>query len=111
MPGFGLQYKRLRRSIEIEGKSESTLTNYGRCLAHIGLHVQCNLLALDDKLIHDYLHMLKSKRKTPSDSFLRPTAYVLRYLYRIFDRVERRAISPSIERQKALPPVLSQQKG
>ncbi len=109
MPGFGLQYKRLRRSIDIAGKSQSTLTNYGRCLAHMGLHLQCDLLELDDEQILDYLYMLKSKRKTPSDSFFKHTVYGLRYLYRIFDRTESRVILPSIERQKALPVVLSQQ--
>ncbi|MGM0581372.1 MAG: tyrosine-type recombinase/integrase [Bacteroidota bacterium] len=109
MPGFGLQYKRLRRSIDISGKSQSTLTNYGRCLAHMGLHFEYDLLELDDEQILDYLHMLKSKRKTPSDSFFKHTVYGLRYLYRIFDRTESRVILPSIERQKALPVVLSQQ--
>jgi len=109
VPGFGLQYKRLRRSIDIAGKSQSTLTNYGRCLAHMGMHLQCDLLELDDEQILDYLHMLKSKRKTPSDSFFKHTVYGLRYLYRIFDRTESRVILPSIERQKALPVVLSQQ--
>jgi site-specific recombinase XerD len=109
VPGFGLQYKRLRRSIELAGKSQSTLTNYARCLSHMGLHLQCDLLQLDDELILDYLHMLKSKRKTPSDSFFKHTVYGLRYLYRIFDRTESRVILPSIERQKALPVVLSQQ--
>lgn len=109
MPGFGLQYKRLRRSIDIAGKSQSTLTNYGRCLAHMGLHLQCDLLELDDEQILDYLHMLKSKRKTPSDSFFKHIVSGLRYLYRIFDRTESRVILPSIGRQKALPVVLSQQ--
>lgn len=109
MPGFGLQYKRLRRSIDIAGKSQSTLTNYGRCLAHMGLYFECDLLELDDEQILDYLYMLKSKRKTPSDSFFKHTVYGLRYLYRIFEQRESRVILPSIERQKALPVVVSQQ--
>ena len=75
----------------------------------MGLHLQGDLLELDDEQILDYLHMLKSKRKTPSDSFFKHTVYGLRYLYRIFDRTESRVILPSIERQKALPVVLSQQ--
>jgi hypothetical protein len=58
VPGFGLQFKRLRRSIDIAGKSQSTLTNYGRCLAHMGLHLQCDLLELDDEQILDYLHRI-----------------------------------------------------
>jgi len=109
VPGFGLQYKRLRRSIDIAGKSQTTLTNYGRCLAQMGMHLQCDLLELDDEQILDYLHTLKSKRKTPSDSFFKHTVYGLRYLYRVFERTESSVILPSIERQKALPVVLSQQ--
>lgn len=35
--------------------------------------------------------------------------YGLRYLYRVYDKQESRVILPSIERQKALPVVLSQQ--
>jgi site-specific recombinase XerD len=109
VPEFSIQYKRLRRSIEIAGKSQSTLTNYARCLAHMGLHLQCDLLELDDEVILDYLHFLKRKHKTPSDSFFKHTVYGLRYLYRLFDKVESQIILPSIERQKRLPVVLSQE--
>ena len=109
MPGFDLQLKRLRRSITISGKSQSTLTNYARCLAHMGLHHKCNLLDLDDEAIQDYLHFLKRKHNTPSDSFFKHTVYGLRYLFRIFDRKESSAILPSIERPKKLPVVLSEQ--
>lgn len=109
MPNFSAQYKRLRRSIEISGKSQSTLTNYARCLAHMGMHLQCDLLEIDDEQILDYLHVLKRKHKTPSDSFFKHTVYGLRYLFRIFDRTESRVILPSIERPKKLPVVLSWQ--
>ena len=109
MPGFGVQYKKLRRSIEIAGKSQSTLTNYARCLARMGLHLKRNLLELDDDSILDYLHHLKRRCKTPSDSFFKHTVYGLRYLYRIYNQQESRVILPSIERQKALPTVLSEQ--
>lgn len=104
-----MEFKRLRRSVAISGKSQSTLTNYARCLAHMGLHLNCDLLALDDEAIQDYLHYLKSKHHTPSDSFFKHTVYGLRYLFRIFDRKESRVILPSIERPKKLPVVLSQQ--
>lgn len=109
VPGFGVQYKRLRRAIEISGKSHSTLTNYSRCLAHMGLFLQADLLALDDEQVLDYLHHLKSKHRTPSDSFFKHTVYGLRYLYRLYEKEESRVILPSIERQKALPVVLSQE--
>lgn len=75
----------------------------------MGLHLQADLLLLDDEQILDYLHMLKSKRRTPSESFFKHTVYGLRYLYRIFERTDSRVILPSIEREKRLPVVLSQQ--
>lgn len=109
MPGYGKQYKKLRRSVELAGKSQSTLTNYARCLAHMGMYLQADLLGLDDDQILDYLHFLKRKHKTPSDSFFKHTVYGLRYLYRLYDKAESRIILPSIERQKTLPVVLSQE--
>jgi integrase/recombinase XerD len=75
----------------------------------MALHVQAYLLSLDDDAILYYLHQLKSKRKTPSDSFFKHTVYGLWYLFRIFNKQEIRVIRPSIERQKALPTVLSEQ--
>ncbi|RLD24115.1 MAG: integrase [Bacteroidetes bacterium] len=107
MPNFSSQYKKLRRSVEISGKSQSTLTNYGRCLAHMGLYLKHDLLDLDDEAILDYLHHLKQKHKTPSDSYFKHTVYGLRYLYRLYQKANSRVILPSIERPKKLPVVLS----
>ncbi|MFT4757822.1 MAG: integrase/recombinase XerD [Vicingaceae bacterium] len=108
MPNFSQQYKRLHRSVVMSGKSQSTLTNYARCLAHMGLHLKCDLLALDDEAVLDYLHYLKDQHNTPSNSYFKHTVYGLRYLYRIYEKVESRVILPSIERPKQLPIVLSQ---
>lgn len=109
MPDFSVQYKKLHRSVVIAGKSQSTLTNYARCLAHMALYFQSDLLELDDDAILDYLHHLKKKRKTPSDSFFKHTVYGLRYLYRIYDKESSSVILPSIERPKKYPVVLSHQ--
>jgi len=59
VPGFSAQYKKLHRSVVIAGKSQSTLTNYARCLAQMALYFQNDLLELDDDAILDYLHHLK----------------------------------------------------
>lgn len=75
----------------------------------MGLKLKCNLLALDDEVIQDYLYSLKRQHHTPSDSFFKHTVYGLRYLFRIFDKKESSVILPSIERPKKLPTVLSQQ--
>jgi site-specific recombinase XerD len=55
----------------------------------------------------DYLHLLKSQHKTPSDSFFKHTVYGLRYAYRIFGMIDMRVVLPSIERPKKLPVVLN----
>lgn len=75
----------------------------------MGLHINCDLLEVDDELVQDYLHHLKRKHQTPSDSFFKHTVYGLRYLFRIFDRTDSRVVLPSVERPKKLPVVLSQQ--
>jgi len=107
VPGFEILYGKLKRSVELSGKSQSTLTNYARCLSHIALHFKCSPLDLDQEQVLDYLHHLKSQRKTPSDSFFKHTVYGLRYAYRIFGMKELRVVLPSIERPKKLPVVLS----
>ena len=100
-------YLKLKRSVELSGKSQSTLTNYARCLSHIALHFKCSPLDLDEEQVLDYLHVLKSRNKTPSSSFFKHTVYGLRYAYRISNRKEMQLMLPSIERPKKLPVVLS----
>lgn len=57
MPNFSQQYKRLHRAVVISGKSQRTLTNYARCLAQMGLHLKCDLLAREQDLLNiSYFH-------------------------------------------------------
>jgi site-specific recombinase XerD len=100
-------YKKLRRSVELAGKSQSTLTNYARCLAHISLRFKCSPLELDEEQIPDYLHVLKSRHKSPSESFFKHTDYGLWFAYRVYGMNEMRVPLPSIERPKKLPVALS----
>lgn len=64
---------------------------------------------LDGEQVLDYLHILRSRRRTPSESFFKHTVYGLRYLYRIHGLPEHRAALPSIERPRKLPVVLSRE--
>jgi hypothetical protein len=77
-------YKKLKQSIELSGKSQSTLTDYTPCLPHIALHFNCNPLELDQEQVLDYLHVIKSRGRIPSDSFFKHNVYGLCYAYRIF---------------------------
>lgn len=75
----------------------------------MALHFNSNLLELEEEQVLDYLHVLKSRHKTPSESFFKHTVYGLRYAYRIHNMTHKRIVLPSIERPKKLPVVLSQQ--
>ncbi len=71
------------------------------------LHFKCNPLDLDEEQVLDYLHVLKSQHKTPSDSFFKHTVYGLRYAYRLYGLKDMRVMLPTIEGSKKLPVVLS----
>ena len=83
MPKFNELYSKLKRNIEITGKSQSTLTNYGRCLATMALHFNCSPLELDQEQVLDYLHYLKTLSKTPSSSYFKHTVYGLSFAYKV----------------------------
>ncbi len=51
--GFEQLYKELERAINVSGKSTSTLTNYGRQLAHLALHYQVLPTELDNEQVLD----------------------------------------------------------
>jgi len=109
LPEFNELYSKLKRNIEITGKSQSTLTNYGRCLATMALHFNCSPLALDQEQILDYLHYLKTQSKTPSSSYFKHTVYGLSFAYKVMG-VEKTGISlPALNFPKKLPVILSKQ--
>jgi hypothetical protein len=72
--GFEQLYKDMGRSLSVNGKSPSTLTNYGRQLAYLALHFNCLPTALDKEQVLDYLHHIKSNG-TPSATLFKFTVY------------------------------------
>jgi len=99
----------MQRAISISGRSTSTLNNYARCLAKMGLHLNADLLSLDEESILDYLHYLKAQHHTPSESFFKHTIYGLRFLYKLYGKQESRATLPKIHADKKLPVIMSHQ--
>jgi site-specific recombinase XerD len=108
VPEFSELYSKLKRHIEITGKSQSTLTNYSRCLATMALHFKCSPLELDKEQVLDYLHYLKSGSHTPSPSYFKHTVYGLSFAYRVMGLAAKGISLPSIKFPKKLPVVLSQ---
>ncbi|MEM6736175.1 MAG: tyrosine-type recombinase/integrase [Bacteroidota bacterium] len=101
-------YQQMLRKVRLNGQSESTLSNYGRCLAKLSLYFGCTPLELSDEKINDYLLMLRG-HESPSFSYFKHTVYGLRYAFRLMGREDRAIRLPSIKRMKELPTVLSRQ--
>lgn len=104
--GFDRLYKEMERSINISGKSESTLTNYGRQLAHLALHYQMLPTELDNEQVLDYLHLVKANG-SPSATFFKFTVYGMRYACKLRGLPYQQFSLPSIERSDKLPVVLN----
>ena len=104
--GFAQLYKELERAINVTGKSKSTLTNYGRQLAHLALHYQQLPTELDQEQVLDYLHLVKSNG-TPSATFFKFTVYGMRYACKLRGLPYQQFSLPAIERTNKLPVVLN----
>ena len=104
--GFEQLYKDLERAINVSGKSTSTLTNYGRHLAHLALHYQQLPTELDSEQVLDYLHLVKANRSA-SATFFKFTVYGMRYACRLRGLPYQQFSLPSIDRNDKLPVVLN----
>jgi len=98
---------KLSKSFSINGKAESTLNNYTRCLAHLGLHYKQSPEKLSTELINDYLFHCQNLHKTPSESFFKHTIFGLRAIYKVLNMERKRIKLPQIKRDNKLPVVLS----
>ena len=104
--GFTKLYKDLERSINVSGKSESTLANYGRQLAHLALHYNELPTNLDSEQVLDYLNLVKS-RGTASATFFKFTVYGMRAACKINGLPYQQFSLPAIEGPNKLPSVLN----
>src|SRR5215210_4239976 len=105
--GFEQLYKEMERSINVSGKSASTLTNYGRQLAHLALHYQQLPTELDSEQVLDYLHLVKANG-SPSATFFKFTVYGMCYACRMRGLPYQQFSLPAIERNDKLPVVLNE---
>ena len=79
---FAQMYCALEQKVILGGLSSSTLNNYGRCIAQIGLHFKQDPTAFEEEQINGYLYDLK-RGKNPSNSYFKHAVYGLRYIFRI----------------------------
>lgn len=104
--GFSAMYQRLEQKVALGGLSDSTLNNYGRCIAKISLHFMRPAIRLDEEQINGYLHELVMGEQ-PSKSYFKHTVYGLRFLFRSHEMDERAIRLPSLKKNAPLPVVLS----
>ncbi len=104
--GFTELYNELKRSISINGKSESALENYSRQLAHLALHYNRMPLELDADEVMDYLYLLKSTESI-SDSFFKFTVHGMRYVCKMRGLEYTQYSLPEMKGPKILPVVLN----
>ena len=109
VPNFKELSQQLTRSFVVNGKAQSTLNNYLRCLAHLGLHYKISPEQLPEEQLQDYLYHCKNLHKTPSESFFKHTVYGLRSVYKVLGLTAKRISLPQIKAQNSLPVVLSKQ--
>lgn len=108
MEGFAHLQNKLTQSFAINGKAESTLNNYLRCLAHLALHHHESPEKLSVENIENYLYHCQKLHKTPSESFFKHTIFGLRATYKVMGMEAKRVALPQIKRDLKLPTVLSQ---
>ena len=108
LPKFNELYVKLKRHVEISGKSLSTLHNYGRCLATMAFHFKCCPTVLEEDQVLDYLYMLKTQSRTPSSTYFKHTVYGLRLAYKLLNVPSKPVFLPKMKFPKKLPVVLSQ---
>ncbi len=104
--GFSTMYTKLEQKVTLGGLSESTLGNYGRCIAKISLHFGQPAVNLEEEQINGYLFDLV-KGESPSKSYFKHTVYGLRYLFRMYHKEDKAIRLPSLKREAPLPVVLS----
>ncbi len=62
--GFRPMYAKLEQKVQLGGLSESTLHNYGRCIAKVSVHFDCPAHELEEEQINGYLQHLLTNRQT-----------------------------------------------
>lgn len=105
--GFDDLFNRMKRRMQISGRSRRTLDSYSRNLAQMALHFNALPTELDEDQIENYLYLLQQQHNTPSETYFKHTVYGLRFLFRLEGLEGRRIVLPPIRRTNKLPVVLS----
>jgi len=102
--GFSAMYHRLEQKVALGRLSNSTLNNYGWCIAKISLYFMRTAIALDEEQINGYLHELVMGEQL-SKSYFKHTVYGLLFLFRSHEMDDEAILLPSLKKNAPLPVV------
>lgn len=104
--GFSELYKEMERSVSVTGKSQSTLRNYARQLAHLALYYETLPTDLDGEQVMDYLHEIRQSGDF-SETFFKFTVFGMRFACKLRGLEYKQYSLPAMERSDKLPVVLN----
>ena len=105
--GFERVYQTMQQQTLLRGQSKSTLNNYIRRIALIGLHFGRLPENIAEEEINEYLAGLAADAKSPSRSSFKHAVYGLRYYFRHIGLGNRAIALPSIKDGFKLPVILN----
>jgi len=107
VPGFESLYQKIYRRMRIEDLSNSTCTNYTRCLAHLALHYKTVPTDLTIEQVEEYLLSLMHNDREDLQTAFKFAIYGLRYACKVEGKDALKIQLPSIRKYRKLPVVLS----
>jgi len=105
--GFEQVFKVIKQNTVLQGKSESTFTNYLRRIAIISLHFDKLPEVISEDDLKDYLTGLALESKSPSRSSFKHMVYGLRFYFRHIGKNKRAVNLPTLKRDTRLPVILN----
>ncbi len=108
VPGFRNHYAKFEEQILVRGYSKSTLYNYSRAVAKIGLYYKKSILDLTSDEVTKFLYQI-AVEKNAGSTFFKHTVFGLRFFYKIHGKKDILLELPKIRHERKLPVVMSKQ--
>jgi site-specific recombinase XerD len=107
VPGFAATYQTFERSMTLDQRSKSAMTNYARAVAKVALHFGVDPVDLSIEQINDYLYSMLKSDTSPSKSYYRHTVYGLKCLFKTMGKPDKALKMPPVRDSETVPVVLS----
>lgn len=106
VPDFKKHYARFEQAMVLGNYSKSTLFNYSRAVAKLGLHFKQSIIDLTADQINEFLYSV-AKTKEPSSTYYKHTIYGLRFFFRLYGKDDQVIKMPKVKSSSKLPVIFS----